>query len=156
VKVGQAGNPFAEFPQKKVREKDKAQSSKGVSAKKEPGFAEALSSAVAGNFNSALDDLMAGIVEQGERLARSQNFKELSRYKDLVRAFMAKISRELTRLKSTAAGSTKPGQKVFVILERVDAELENLSKLLLKGQAPQLKILEKLDQIRGLLLDAYL
>jgi uncharacterized protein YaaR (DUF327 family) len=44
---------------------------------------------------------------------------------------------------------------VHVILQKVDDQLDQLAKMLLAGQVPQLRILERLDQIRGLLLDAY-
>jgi uncharacterized protein YaaR (DUF327 family) len=159
MKVGEASNQFPEFPQqKKVRDKGAAGAAKaaqGAGEAKAPEFSETFLAAAEGGMRASFDELMAGIVEQGERLARSQNFAELSRYKDLVRGFVAKLSKTLYRVKPSDGGAARPGSKVYVILQKVDAEMENLAKLVLAGQVPQLRILQKLDQIRGLLLDAY-
>ncbi len=158
MKVGETGNSMPDYPhQKKVREKGQASSAKSVSGKKiqETEFSEMLFHAAEANVKASLDELLKGVQEQGERLARKQVFVELERYKGLVKDFIAKVAKELYHLKPSSAGSNRPGQKVYVILEKVDIELENLTKLVLAGQSPQLRILEKLDQIRGLLLDAY-
>ena len=118
-------------------------------------FKDSLFNAAESTIRSSLDELMGEVQAQGERLARHQNFEELSKYKELVRAFLAKAAKDLYRLQSSdggAAGAGRPGGKVYVILEKVDLELEKLAKMVLAGQSPQLRILEKLDQIKGLLL----
>lgn len=158
MKIGEAGNPMPDYPhQKKVREKGQAASAKSVGGKKaqEAEFSETLFHAAEANVKASLDELLKGVQEQGERLARKQDFAELEQYKALVKDFLAKVAKDLYHLKPSSAGSMRPGQKVYVILEKVDLELEKLAKLVLESQTPQLRILEKLDQIRGLLLDAY-
>lgn len=158
MKVGEASNQFPEFPQqKKVRENAKSGSpgSAKTQAKAEAEFSEAFLNVAEGSLQASLDQLMAGVQEQGERLARRNNFEELNKYKELVRAFLLKVSRDLYKVKVSDGGKPSPGHKVYIILQKVDVELEKLSKLVLAGQAPQLRILERLDQIRGLLLDAY-
>lgn len=156
MKVGEASNQFPDFSQqKKVKEKTAAALSRSVGSPAEPAFAEAFLNATESSHNASFDALLSGVQEQGERLARSQNFTELNKYKDLVRAFMVRVSRDLYKIKISDGGKPLPGQKVYVILQKVDGELEQLTKMLLAGQVPQLRILEKLDQIRGLLLDAY-
>ncbi len=156
MKVGEASNQFPEFPQqKKVKGKDSAAAAGrgGVAAKKDAEFSEAFFNAAEGNIRASLDELLKGLQAQGERLARSQNFEELDKYKELVRSFLAKLTQDLYKLRPANTG--RPGNKVYVILEKVDAELDRLAQMVLAGQVPQLRILEKLDQIKGLLLDAY-
>jgi uncharacterized protein YaaR (DUF327 family) len=158
VKVGEASNQFPDFPQqKKVRENAKAPRSNilGTPAKADAEFSEAFLNVADLSLQASLDQLMAGVQEQGERLAKRTNFEELNKYKELVRSFLLKISRDLYKVKLGETAQAGPGQKVYVIIQKVDLELEKLSKLVLAGQAPQLRILERLDQIRGLLLDAY-
>jgi uncharacterized protein YaaR (DUF327 family) len=159
MKISEASNQFPDFPQqKKVKEKPAsgaARSVKGPSGSQELEFKETFFSAAETAIKSSLDELMAGVQAQGERLARHQNFEQLSKYKDLVQAFLAKASKDLYRLQISDGGRPQPGGKIYVILEKVDVELEKLTKLVLAGQTPQLRILEKLDQIKGLLLDAY-
>lgn len=156
MKIGEATNQFPDFPhQKKVKEKGKSETAKTVGAKSEPEFAEAFLNVTDAAVKGSLNELMAGVQEQGERLARNQNFDELNKYKDLVRGFLMKVSRDLYRVKVSDGGRSQPGQKVYVILQKVDIELDKLTKMVLAGQVPQLRILEKLDLIRGLLLDSY-
>ena len=156
MKVGEASNQFPDFPQpKKVKEKAGAGKSKSVGPKAEPEFSEAFLNVAEASVKGSLDELMNGVMEQGERLARNQNFDELNRYKEMVRSFLIKVSQDLYKIKISDGGAVLPGQKVYIILQKVNTELEGLTKMLLAGQVPQLRILEKLDQIRGLLLDAY-
>jgi len=159
MKISETSNQFPEFPQqKKIKEKPAAagaRSVKSAAGGQEVEFKETLFSAAESTIKSSLDELMASVQAQGERLARHQNFEELSKYKDLVRSFLAKASKDLYRLQISDGGRPQPGGKIYVILEKVDSELEKLTKLVLAGQTPQLRILEKLDLIKGLLLDAY-
>lgn len=159
MKIGETSNQFPDFPQqKKVKEKPSAASARSVkssSGNQDVEFKETLFNAAEITIKSSLDELMAGVQAQGERLARHQNFDELSKYKELVRAFLVKTSKDLYRLQISDGGRPQAGGKIYVILEKVDIELEKLTKMVLAGQTPQLRILEKLDQIKGLLLDAY-
>lgn len=160
MKVNEISNQFPDFPQqKKVKEKPSAASARSVKASagnQEIEFKETLFNAAETTIKSSLDELMAGVQAQGERLARHQNFEELSKYKDLVRTFLAKASKDLYRLQISDGGRPQQaGGKIYVVLEKIDVELEKLTMLVLAGQTPQLRILEKLDLIKGLLLDAY-
>jgi uncharacterized protein YaaR (DUF327 family) len=163
VKIGEAGGQYAEFPhQKKVKAKPGATGARGARAsgraegdKQDVEFKDAFLSAADSTLKSGLDEMMGQLQAQGERLARHQNFEELSKYKDLVRAFLVKASKDLYQLRPSDGGRNQAASKVYVVLQKVDEELESLAKLVLAGQAPQLRILEKLDQIKGLLMDAY-
>jgi uncharacterized protein YaaR (DUF327 family) len=156
VKIGETTNQFPDFPhQKKVKEKPGASASKGVGAKAEAEFAGAFLNVAEENVKASLDEMVSQVQQQGERLARKQSFAELNRYKDLVRSFMVKVGKDLYQLESATLAKPLPGQRVYVILKKVDVELEKLTKMVLAGQIPQLTILAQLDQIRGLLLDAY-
>jgi uncharacterized protein YaaR (DUF327 family) len=166
MKIGEAGGQYAEFPhQKKVKGKPAAAGARGARGagrtegeKQDVEFKDAYLNAADSTLKSGLDEMMGQLQAQGERLARHQNFEELSKYKDLVRAFLAKASKDLYQLRPSDGGASqasRPGSKIYVVLQKVDEELEKLAKLVLAGQAPQLRILEKLDQIKGLLMDAY-
>lgn len=159
MKIGEASNQFPEFPQqRRVREKTASRSTErslGKDKNAETEFPEAFLQESQSALSASLDKLMGEVEEQGRRLARKNNFEELNKYKDLVRNFLQKVTRELYQLQVAEEGKASPGKRAYVILKKVDLELDKLSQLVLGGQAPQLKILERLDQIRGLLLDAY-
>jgi uncharacterized protein YaaR (DUF327 family) len=156
MKIGETSNQFPDFPhQKKVKEKGGSAPSKGVGAKADTEFAGAFLNVAQESLKASLDELVGEVQAQGERLAKKQNFTELNRYKDLVRSFLAKVGKDLYKIEASTLSKPLPGQRVYVILQKVDLELEKLTKMVLAGQVPQLQILERLDQIRGLLLDAY-
>jgi uncharacterized protein YaaR (DUF327 family) len=157
-KAAEAVAPFTEIMRKR-KAPPKAAASLGKDAapraQDKVEFSETFLNVAESSLKASLDQLVAGIQEQGERLARQQNFEQLNRYKELVRSFLRKVSQDLYKVRASNGASPLPGQKVYIILQKVDLELEKLSKLVMAGQVPQLRILERLDLIRGLLFDAY-
>ena len=145
-------------PKRRIKDRGGVGSSKGVSASRiEPPqpFAAALFEATQATVSRALDQIMDELGRQGEKLAASQNFDELGKYKELVREFLAKATQGMATLQLTDGGSQGRSGKVHVILKKVDLELEALTRDVLARQATPIAILARLDQIRGLLLDLY-
>jgi uncharacterized protein len=158
LKVGDA-MPLPDLPDKrKVKGKDEALGSKAVKGKapaEATAFSQALLDASKGTVTRALDQILDELGRQGERLAAAQNFAELERYKELVAEFLRTVTKGVGRLHFTDAGNQAKNAKVHVILQKVDLEMDALAKDVLARQSTQLRILERLDQIRGLLLDLY-
>jgi uncharacterized protein YaaR (DUF327 family) len=46
-------------------------------------------------------------------------------------------------------------KKVYVLVEKVDAELERLTKQVLDKNAPSIDLLATLEKIKGILVDMY-
>jgi uncharacterized protein YaaR (DUF327 family) len=126
----------------------------GVAGGSTPEFVQALAGTAETKVRLAMDEIMARLDEQGDRLVKNQTFEELDRYKELVKAFLDKLVNQLFRLQAAGRPSTAR-QRVNVVLQKVDAHLEAISKELLARQKSALRILEKLGQIKGLLLDLY-
>lgn len=157
LKIGDA-QPLPDLPERRrVKGKDEAAAPKGAgAAKAEPAeFSRAFLDASRQAATRALDQIMDELGRQGERLAAAQNFAELEKYKSLVGEFLRAVTRGLGRLHFTEAGSQARNARVHVILQKVDLELDALAKDVLARQSTQLRILERLDQIKGLLLDLY-
>jgi uncharacterized protein YaaR (DUF327 family) len=159
MKVGEAG-PLPEFPsdKRKVKAKDGRPAARGVAgsqANEAVSFGHALLDATRGTVTRALDMILDELMTQGEKLAAAQNFDELEKYKGLVQEFLKKVTSGLGRLHFTDGGAQGKAAKVHVVLQKVDLQLEALTKDVLARQTTPLKILERLDQIRGLLLDLY-
>jgi uncharacterized protein YaaR (DUF327 family) len=158
MKIGES-NPLPDLPNpnRRIKGKDDASSAKGSTAARraeEPQFGQALLDASRQQAARALDLILADLDASGERLAAAQSFEELERYKGLVQEFLKKVTQGLGKLHFSDGGQERQA-KVHVILQRVDQELGRLAEEVLKRQAGQLRILERLDQIRGLLLDLY-
>jgi len=159
MKIGDA-QPMPDLPdpKKRVKGKDNAPAPKGVGAKREAepaAFSKAFLDASKDAVARALDQVLDELGKQGEKLAAAQNFAELEKYKALVSEFLRKVTQGVGKLHFTDGGNSARNAKVHVILKKVDLELDALAKDVLAKQGTQLRILERLDQIRGLLLDLY-
>jgi len=159
MKIGET-NPLPDLPNpnnRKIKEKDKVGTSKGTAVQKqeEASFGKAFLDASRDQAARALDRILNELDASGERLAAAQSFEELERYKNLVREFMQKVTQGVGKLHFTDGGSAGKQAKVHVILQKVDLALDQLAQEVVKRQQGQLRLLEKLDQIRGLLLDLY-
>lgn len=164
MKIGDMGGAgqAAELPESRRRVKDrnsvggpKAVAGTKGTQESSAGFAQAFIDATQATLTRALGTIMDELGRQGERLAGSQNFDELGKYKALVKEFMVKATQGIGRLKLTDGGSQGRSGKVHVILQKVDAELEALTREVLAKQSTPIALLARLDQIRGLLLDLY-
>src|SRR5665213_2930592 len=160
MKIGDMAGQMPDLPESKRRIKDRAPvgSSKSVSGARTesaPGFAQGFMDATQATYTRALDQIMDELGRQGEKLAGSQNFDELEKYKVLVQEFLKKASQGIAKLRLTDGGSQGHSAKVHVILQKVDNQMESLTREVLAKQATPIAILARLDQIRGLLLDLY-
>ena len=91
----------------------------------------------------------------GDRLAKSFSVYDLKSYKDTLRDFLRDTSGQAYGIKEETILSKKGRTKVYQIIEKINGELEELSALVLSKHKNQVKILAKLDQIRGLMIDLY-
>ena len=157
MKIGEA-NPLPDLPNpnRRIKGKEDSPASKGAGVKgqEEAVFGKAFMDASKQQASRALDLVLMELDASGERLAAAQSFEELEKYKGLVKEFMQKVTQGLGKLHFSDGGQGKQA-KIHVILKKVDLELGRLAEEVVKRQAGQLRILERLDQIRGLLLDLY-
>lgn len=102
-----------------------------------------------------LEALIRSLDEIGQRLVKSFSLYDFKTYKDVLKNFLRQTSGQNYQLKEET-GHTRLGKtKIYQTIHMINAELEELSKLILAKQKDQLQILMKLDQIRGLLVDLY-
>ncbi|TDX51307.1 YaaR family protein [Orenia marismortui] len=115
-------------------------------------FLEELEKVHGQQIKGRLDELLDLIDEQGDRLSKHRTFKELVRYKKMIRKFIGEATEKMYNVEENYS----PIQgKIHTIVKSVDNSLEDLTKMILKDQTDQLDILAKLDEVRGMLLDLY-
>lgn len=102
-----------------------------------------------------LDELLEKLDQIGARLAKNFSIYDLREYKETLRNFLKESFGHVYQLKCETGWSYQGKPKIFQCLQLIDQELEALSKSVLAEQKDRLKILDKLDQIRGLLVDLY-
>lgn len=106
-----------------------------------------------GELQARLNSLMEQIGVQGERLAKKRDIKDMKRYRGLIKEFMNEIvsrSHEFTRENYL---DRRGRHRVYGIVRLVDENLDELAQELVKEEQDHLSILNKIGEIRGLLLD---
>ena len=104
-----------------------------------------------------LSTLLEGITKQGERLTRSRSLKDLHEYKKLIKSFLQMIVQHGLSLEETTsfAYSSSRERKLKVIKE-VDTKLLELSHEMVKQEDQNIRLLDNIGEIKGLLIDLYL
>lgn len=105
-----------------------------------------------------IDDILAELQDRvyssGANLADNINSDTISAYKKAVKSFVNFAVNHSLDAKSVISGGLNPmKQRQYVIVKVIDEKVERLTKELLFNQLEKLTILEKLDEIKGLLVD---
>jgi uncharacterized protein YaaR (DUF327 family) len=100
-----------------------------------------------------IGDMVAGIDEQGARLAKRADIKEFEKYRSLIREFLNEIVSNGYEFSRERGHAPRGRQRFFATVNKVDAKLDELAKDVLREHKDDLDILEKIGDIRGLLVD---
>ena len=100
-----------------------------------------------------LTGLMKDIEEQGEKIAKHMDIRDMKRYRTLVKEFMNEVAANSHEFSRENFLDRRGRHRVYGIVKEVDKSLDDLAEELLKEEKDNLAILEKIDDIRGMLLD---
>lgn len=115
-------------------------------------FQDTLKQAERARLDGELKEILSTIRTLGERFVRAPDENKLNSYKDGIRQYLQRISKELFSLRQEP-GSTKDGQqKIYQMVETVNHDLDSLTRETLQKDRA-LSLLASLDEIRGLVLD---
>lgn len=93
------------------------------------------------------------IRQQGDRLMRSMTLRELKLYRVMVKSFLEDTVRRGIKLKETRGLDRRGRGKRYKILEEVDSLLVSIGEELLQTEEGRLELLQKVGEIRGLLIN---
>ena len=143
----------------KVKDASTTQAAKARSPdiKKPPGgpaaFLDAVKSAEDKNVVERLRAKAVEIAAQGEKLADKVDIRELRVYKKMVSDFMDEAVGNSRKFSKQSFLDRRGRHKVYAVIKKVNEELDDLTREVLQGEKDRLKILKKLDDIKGLILD---
>ncbi|MCR4715920.1 MAG: YaaR family protein [Lachnospiraceae bacterium] len=100
-----------------------------------------------------LTKLMKEITEQGERIAKHMDIKDMRAYRAKIKEFMNEVSANSHEFSRENFLDRRGRHRVYGIVRKVDATLDDLAEELLKDEKDNIAILQKVDDIRGMLLD---
>lgn len=106
-----------------------------------------------GEHRENLEELLDEVHQSGDMLADSQSLVNIKRYRQAVSAFLAYIVNNMLTVEEQTSGGNILRRKRFTQVKVIDDKLESLVQAVLRNQGKQLDVLERINEIRGLLID---
>lgn len=98
-------------------------------------------------------DLVDKIIEQGNKLSQKTDIRELKIYKKLISEFLDCVVGGSRKFSKNNFLDRRGRHRVYAVIKKVNEELEQLTQHILNEEKDNIKILQCLDDIRGLILD---
>lgn len=104
-------------------------------------------------LQARVNTLLTDITTQGAALSKHMDIRDMKQYRDLIKDFMNEVVYRSHKFSRENFLDRRGRHRVYGIIRRVDETLDELAQELMKDERDHLKILEKIGEIRGLLLD---
>lgn len=102
-----------------------------------------------------LHQLLQDIDQQGLQLSEKPTLNELHKYKNLVKQFMGEVTKNGMGLYQTESWDMYGGNKTLKTIQVLDRKLMELTDHVINQQNAGLSILERIGEIKGLLINLY-
>lgn len=97
--------------------------------------------------------MMEEITMQGKKLAKHMDIRDMKHYRALIKEFMNEIVSRSHKFSRENFLDRRGRHRVYGMVKLVDKALDELATELIKDEKDHLTILNKIDEIRGMLLD---
>lgn len=105
------------------------------------------------DLQEKLGNMMREITEQGEKIAKHMDIRDMKKYRELVKGFLNEVVNRSHKFSRENFLDRRGRHRVYGIVKMVDENLDNLARELVKDEKDHLAIVGAIDDIRGLLLD---
>ncbi|SKC63871.1 YaaR family protein [Maledivibacter halophilus] len=119
-------------------------------------FSTKLSDLKGDSLQEKLTILLDEINTQAEKIEKKFYLNNILKYKKLVKEFLNLTVNNSHKFKKENFLDRRGRHRIMSMVKLVDEELENLTKDFLKNEKDKLKILNRLDEIKGMLLDIFM
>jgi uncharacterized protein YaaR (DUF327 family) len=107
------------------------------------------------NYEEHLQRLVEDIITQGERLAERVDIRELKIYKKLIAEFLDLVIGKSKKFSKRSLLDRRGRHRVYAIVKNINEELEQLTQDVLQEEKDNIRLLQRLADIRGLILDLF-
>lgn len=107
------------------------------------------------DLQAKLASLMGEITEQGERIAKKKDIRDMRKYRSLIKEFMNEVVSRSHAFSRENFLDRRGRHRVYGIIRLVDENLDALAQELMKEEKDNITILQKIGDIRGLILDIF-
>lgn len=132
-----------------VKSVKKPQAVAGVS------FSEIMANSEDDNQRERFHELVQEIEDKGKKLSDSKTVEDLVEYKAMIKEFLLDAVQFGLKVEERRGFGRKGRSKVFRVVSNIDEKLIELTDLILKKESPQLKLLNKIGEIQGLLINVF-
>ena len=105
------------------------------------------------NIVARLKEMAEEIAKQGEKLGEKIDIRELRIYKKMISDFMDEAVGNSRKFSKKSFLDRRGKHRVYAVIKQVNDELDELTREVLYGEKDRIKILKRLDEIKGLILD---
>lgn len=99
--------------------------------------------------------LFQDITMQGKKISKHTDVADMKRYRALIKDFLNEVVNRSHKFSRENFLDRRGRHRVYGIIRLIDQNLDELAAELMKEEKDNLSILEKVDEIRGLLLDIF-
>jgi len=107
------------------------------------------------DLQARLSTLMEEITMQGDRISKKKDIKDMRKYRSLIKDFMNEVVSRSHSFSRENFLDRRGRHRVYGIIRLVDETLDELAQELMKEQKDNITILQKIGDIRGLILDIF-
>lgn len=143
------------FPIRNVRRRRRISSRTVAKSSQTESFKSNLEESIKKELRKQLSRMLVDIEEEGKIMVKRRTLNEVLKYKNLVKKFLDLVVKNIYHLSETVNLNPRGKQNILVAIESIDKSLEDLLKLVLNQEVDNLRILEKVGEIQGLLIDLY-
>lgn len=119
-------------------------------------FRSQLAKAENSNYQQRMEKLVNDIVKQGETLSKRIDVRELRIYRKLISEFLDTAIGNSKKFSRQSLLDRRGRHKVYAIIKNINAELDLLTQDVINGEKDNISLLQRLDDIRGLILDLFM
>ena len=116
-------------------------------------FGTTLSRVHSDNFEAKIASMIDKIEEQAKKFSKKVDIGELKLYRRLISEFLDEAVNSTHKFSKENKLDKMGRHRVYAIIKRINEKMENLTQEVLKDEKDNLKILQQLDDIRGLIMD---
>lgn len=106
-------------------------------------------------LQTKLNGFMEQITAEGQKLAKRRDVKDMRHYRGLIKEFLNEVVTHSHSFTRENFLDRRGRHRVYGIIRLVDENLDQLAQELMKDEKDNLAILNKIGEIRGLLLDIF-
>ena len=100
-----------------------------------------------------VDELLSDITAQGNRLAEHMDIRDMKKYRGLIKDFLNEVVYRSHRFSRENFLDRRGRHRVYGIIRLIDKNLDELAGELVADEKDHISILDRIGEIKGLLLD---